>query len=102
MAAAAAVLLRKERDIVNIFRGAGATSAAAARDPGELGVDQRVAFGLLVRHGVMLDAGGDRYYADLVAWDRLHKRRRKVALILLGVVTLVTVALIILGVVTLH
>jgi hypothetical protein len=43
MGAAAAVILRKERDIVNTYRGVGATSPDSARSPDELDVPRRVA-----------------------------------------------------------
>jgi hypothetical protein len=93
MAAAAAIILRKERDIVQIFRGAGAIDPARARDPGELGVDRRVPFRLLVEHAVLREAEGGRFYLDERSWEALRGTRRRVALIVLvalGVVLLMS------------
>jgi len=90
-AAAAAVIVRKEREIVNIFRGAGALSAERARDPEELGVKQHLAFARLVRRAVLREAGDGRFYLDEMSWNALRNTRRRVAIIMIVVAAAVVV-----------
>jgi len=92
MSAAAAIILRKERDIVNTFRGAGATSANAARDPGELGIERRVPFRLLEKHAVLRDAGDGRFYVDEPSWNALRSMRHRLAFVLIALVVIVFIA----------
>jgi hypothetical protein len=81
MAAAAAIIMRRQRDVVDTYRGAGALSAPAARDPGELGVERNMIFDGLVRRAVLRDAGGGRYYLDTLSWNALIRMRRRAALV---------------------
>jgi hypothetical protein len=83
MGAAAAVILRKQRDIGHIFQGARATSPETARVPDELGVDAHLAFRSLVRRAVLREAHDGRYYLDEPSWNALHTQRRRAALLLL-------------------
>ncbi len=83
MAAAAAIILRKERDIVQMYRGAGATDASRARDPEELGISYRMPFKLLVKHAVLREAGNGRYYLDEPSWEALRSMRHRIAFIVL-------------------
>jgi hypothetical protein len=99
MGAVAAIIIRKERDIVDIYRGAGATSAGSARDPGELGIDRRLAFRRLVTRAVLRDAGGGRYYLDESRWTAFNAMRHRLAFVMLAVVLLMTIVLISAGVV---
>lgn len=89
MGAAAAVIVRKQKDIVNTFRAANATAAAAARNPGELGVDESMIFKGLVRRAVLRDAGGGRYYLDEPSWVALGNTRRRLVLVLIAIALLV-------------
>lgn len=100
MGAAAAIILRRERDIVNTYRAAGAIDARSARDPDALGVARRVAFTLLIRHGVLREAGDGRFYLDEARWIAVRARRRRTAFVLLIVVFAVITLLTILGIVT--
>ena len=85
-AAVAAVIQKQERDIVNSFRGVGATSAERARDPQELGIRHHAAFRRLVRRAVLRDVGDGRYYLDEPSWEALRSLRRRMAIVMLIVV----------------
>ena len=93
MGAAAVVILRKQRDIVEVFEGARATSPATARDPDELGIDRSVIFHGLVRRAVLREAGEGRYYVDQPSWQALHYQRRRMALVVFAAVLLGIVVL---------
>jgi hypothetical protein len=98
MGTAAAIIMRKQRDIVQTFRASGAVSRERARVPGDLGVDENLVFKGLVRRAVLRDAGRGRYYLDEPSWNALHMIRRRMAavavlfflaaVLLLGIVTL--------------
>ena len=100
MGAAAAVLLRRERDIVGTYRGAGATSPDRARRPEELDVGHRLAFDRLVQRAVLRDAGDGRYYLDEPSWVALGRIRRRFALVIAIVLVAVLVTLVAGGAVT--
>jgi hypothetical protein len=105
MGAAAAIIIRRQRDVVDTYRAAGATSPGTARDPGELGVEQNLIFRGLVRRAVLRDAGNGRYYLDAPSWDAFNGMRRRAALVLGLSVVLVVVLLVLLvlaGIVHLH
>ena len=95
MGAAAVVILRKQRDIVEVFEGARATSPVTARDPDELGIDKSAIFNGLVRRAVLREAGNGRYYFDQPSWQALHYQRRRMLAIVLAmfVVGLVVLSL---------
>ncbi|HET7190090.1 MAG TPA: hypothetical protein VFI52_18185 [Gemmatimonadaceae bacterium] len=85
MGAAAAVILMKERRIVESFERGGATSAASARTPDELGVDPHgIGWRRLRDHAVVREAsaGAERYYVDVEVWQALRRMRRRIVLIL--------------------
>jgi hypothetical protein len=100
MGAAAAIILRKERDIVSAYRGAGATSPDRARSPEELDVDQRLPFERLVQRAVLRRVGDGRYYLDEPSWEALRGIRQRMALVMMLLVVGALVILIASGVVT--
>lgn len=97
MGAAAAVIMRKQRDIVQTFRASGAVSRERARVPDDLGVDENLVFKGLVRRAVLRDAGNGRYFLDEPSWNALHTLRQRMALVVLFFIF----AAILLGIVTL-
>ena len=82
-AAAAAVIIRKERELVERFREAGATSASTAKTADALGVHPRLAWERLERHAVIRPAAGGAYYLDEPSWEALRRMRRRVATVVL-------------------
>jgi hypothetical protein len=100
MGAAAAVLLRREREIVGTYRGAGATSPDRARRPEELDVGQNFAFKRLLQRAVLRDAGDGRYYLDEPSWKALGRMRHRIALVMAIFAVGMLVILVASGVVT--
>ena len=69
---AAAVIIRKERELVEHFAEAGAVSPASARSSSDLGVHERFAWIRLVDRGVIREAAPGRYYFDEPTWVALR------------------------------
>ncbi|MFC5436258.1 hypothetical protein ACFPME_06800 [Rhodanobacter umsongensis] len=93
-----AILMRRQRALVRVFEGVGATSAAQARSAEELGVAPGMAWHHLVGHAVLRCPGEGRYFLDEANWQRLRRRRRVIALaaiagllVLLALILLLTV-----------
>ncbi len=93
--AAVAVLLRKERELVEHFKQAGAVSPSSARSSRDLGVHERLAWSRLVRDGAIREAAQGTYYLDESAWVALGQRRRRLAFILTIFVVALAIALMI-------
>ncbi len=83
---AAIVILRKQSDLVDHFRTAGATSAASARTIDELGVDARLVWSGMVRRAVVREASPGRFFLDEPTWEGVRRTRLFRVRILLGVV----------------
>jgi hypothetical protein len=77
MSAVVAVILGKERRMVNRLRMAGATSPAQARTLAELGVSEGLILHRLRDRAVVRHAGPDRYYLDEESWDAVRRSRRR-------------------------
>lgn len=93
---AAIVILRKQEDLVEHFRNAGATSGATAKSVDELGVDTRLVWHGMLRRAVVREASPGRFYLDEAAWEAMRDRRRVRVMIALAVVALLLVAVILL------
>jgi hypothetical protein len=86
-AAVAAIIIRREKDLVEHFRRAGATRPEAAQTPGALGVDDdNMIWRILVKGAVIRQGAGGGYYLDELSWEALGRRRRRMAIIMLAVV----------------
>ena len=84
--AAAAIIIRREKDLVAHFRSHGAVDAAHAMTPVALGVEQRFAWTILHNRAIIRDGAPGTYYLDELSWEAAGRRRRRVAVIaLIGV-----------------
>jgi hypothetical protein len=89
MGAAVTIMLIKERQVVDAFMRAGATSATTAVQPDDLSVDLGGVGGRrLVRGGVLREAGDGRYYLDVLGWEALRRHRRRVLFVILLLIAL--------------
>lgn len=93
MGAAAAVIVRTQKHIVECYRAAHATTPNAARAPGELGIEESMIFTGLVRRAVLRDAGGGRYYLDEPSWEALGTSRRRIVMMVLMLALLAVIVL---------
>ena len=87
--AIAAVIVRKEREVVDLFRDVGATSPGASRSFDEIGVEQAWPLSRLRRRAVIREAAPGKYYLDEEVWTAVRGMRRRMVLVILGTVALV-------------
>ena len=85
MGGAVVVIVRKQRDIAEVFEGARALSPETARVPDELGIDESLVFRGLVRRAVLREAGAGRYYLDLPSWRAMQDGRRRRVMLVVGI-----------------
>jgi hypothetical protein len=83
-AAAAAIIIKREKDLVEHFRRARATTPQTAQSPDALGVeDHNFIWRRLVSSAVIRAGTGGAYYLDEPSWEALGRRRRRLAVIVL-------------------
>ncbi|MDQ2889417.1 MAG: hypothetical protein M3R65_02535 [Gemmatimonadota bacterium] len=88
-ASVAAVIIAKERRIVERFRDAGATSPERARTALDLGVDENIGFRRLHRSAVIRESKPGLFYLDEEVWAAVRNRRMRVVGVMMVIVILV-------------
>lgn len=88
MGAAAAVIIKRERDLVEHFQRVGAVSPETAKTRDEIGVDEHMAWFRLVDDAVIRSAADGRFYVDLPTWEAQGRRRRRVMTVALLIAVL--------------
>lgn len=94
-AAVAAVIVARERAIVEAFRDVGATATVTAIPLDQVGVDENIGFRRLRDHEVIREATPGRYYLDEGVWRAVRRTRHRVVAALLVIVAVVGLATII-------
>jgi hypothetical protein len=84
-AAAVAVMVRREKDIVQAFQSAGAVSLVAAKPLGSLGLEESRHFDRLRRAEVIRNGPPGTWYLDQANWTERMLKRRRIGLVLLAV-----------------
>ena len=80
-------VVHKQRQIVALFRAAGATSSNRATTAATLAVQEGLAFRILLS-AVVREVGEQRVYLDESSWESHQKKRRRLAFIIPGLVLL--------------
>ena len=88
MSTVAAVILARERRMVNRLRAAGAVRPEQARTLEELGIARGVILRRLRERAVVREAAPGHYYLDELSWAAVRRSRRR-AIHVLGVIALV-------------
>jgi hypothetical protein len=86
--AIAAILRRREEEVVDDFRAAGATSPASAQSYSSLGMGQSLAVKRLHNRAVIREASPGLYYLDEEVWEAVRRTRRRLATVVLSVIAL--------------
>jgi hypothetical protein len=88
-AVVAVLVIKKEREIVDAFRRAGATSAARARSLDDVGLDDNRMVDRLRSRAVLREGSPGLLYLDEPSWFALQRIRRRAALVMLSVIVFV-------------
>src|SRR4051812_38815330 len=90
----AAVVAKKEREVVEAFERVGALSPATARMPSDFGVEtDGIGWERLHNRAVIRDTGDGRVYLDIVVYQALRRMRRRMAAVMIVLVMLIGLAL---------
>jgi hypothetical protein len=94
-AVAAAVIVRKEREVVEAFRRAGAISSAKPATFAALNLHEGVATRRLIARAVLREAVPGSFYLDEPSWEALRSTRRRMAVLMcaLAVIAVIGVLL---------
>ena len=88
-ASVAAVIVAKERRVVDSFRDAGAISPKDARTTQDVGIAENIGFRRLRDHEVIRETNPGFYYLDEAVWEAVRRTRRRLILTLLTIAVLV-------------
>ena len=69
------VLLIQQKKCTRLFKNLAAVTPATAIIPEENGIRTGLAFNRLVRHGIIIPAGNDRFYLDVQKDAAARKQR---------------------------
>ena len=86
-------MVHKQRVIVRAFEQGAVTSAGTARTAEQMGLKPGLAWHHLVGRAVLRCPGEARYFLDVVNWQRLCRRRRQLAVVVV-VALLISLALV--------
>jgi hypothetical protein len=93
---AAAIVHHKERQLVEVFRHAGALSPETARDLDWLRVDpDAIGFRRLHRLAAVREAAPGTYYLDEEVWTAVRATRRRLVFVMLLIVVLVAIIIVV-------
>jgi hypothetical protein len=80
---AIAIVARKERELVALFRRSGCTSSATAKSAPALGIEEGVALRRLRSRAVIREAASGTFYLDEQSWAALIRLRHRMVLVVL-------------------
>lgn len=81
-----AIIAIKMRRYKEAFRAAGATAPVSAMRPADAGLRESLIFQKLVRDGILVAVGEDRFYLDETRDAAVMRTRRKIVAVLLIVI----------------
>ena len=88
-AAVAAIMRRREQEVIDDFRAAGATSPDRAQSYTAIGLGDSLAIKRLRNRAVIREAAPGTYYLDEEVWAAVIRTRRRLVLTLLSIISLV-------------
>jgi len=88
-AAAVAIMRRREREVVDDFRAAGAGSPPPAPTHNAIGLGESSALRRLHDRAVIRESAPGLWYLDEEVWTAVQRTRRRVAVVMLVLVVLI-------------
>ena len=93
-AVAAAAMRRREQEVIDDFRAAGAVSPSTAQPYSDVGIGQSRAIHRLRNRAVIREAAPGTFYLDEEVWDAVRRTRRRVATVFIGILALLLLGII--------
>ena len=90
-AAVIAIMRRREREVVDDFRAAGATSPATAQSYTAIGLGESLAMKRLRNRAIIREAVPGTFYLDEEVWAAVRRTRQRIATVLLLIVALLLI-----------
>ena len=90
-AAVIAIMRRREREVVDDFRAAGATSPATAQSYTAIGLGESLAMKRLRNRAIIREAVPGTFYLDEEVWAAVRRARQRIATVLLLIVALLLI-----------
>ena len=87
----AAVIRRKEREVVDDFRRGGATSPTTAKSLAELGLEDSWPVRRLRKRAVIREPQPGAMYLDEEVWTAVRRTRRRVAMVFITIMLLIAI-----------
>ena len=87
--AVAAILRKREQEVIDDFRAAGATSPDRAQSYQAIGLGDTLAIKRLRNRAVIREAAPGLYYLDEEVWSAVQRTRQRLVITLLSVIALV-------------
>jgi hypothetical protein len=91
-ATAAAIIIRKEKQLVAHFQQAQATTPAMAQTMAALGIDEGTALRRLRTRAVIREGAPGSLYLDEPSWQALRKTRLRMVIVMLVIVIALAIA----------
>jgi hypothetical protein len=88
-AAAVAIMRRREREVVDDFRAAGAISPATAQSYNAIGLGESMAIRRLHDRAVIRESAPGLWYLDEEVWTAVRRTRRRVAIVMVVLVVMI-------------
>jgi hypothetical protein len=85
-AAAVAIMRRREREVVDDFRAAGAISPATAQSYNAIGLGESMAIRRLHDRAVIRESAPGLWYLDEEVWTAVRRTRQRFAYVMLAVI----------------
>ena len=87
-AAVAAIMRRREREVVDDFRAAGAISRETAQSYTAIGLGQSLGLKRLRERAVIREAAPGTYYLDEEVWAAVRRTRRRIATVFIVILVI--------------
>ena len=85
------VIMAQTKKYIRIFKDADAITPHSAIIPREHGIRNNLVFNKLVRQGILVEVGNERYYLDLVKELEIKKQRHTMIMIFLGIILILMI-----------
>jgi hypothetical protein len=97
MGAAVAVMVRREKELVEVFLRAGAVSTARAKTLGDLQVEDDHTFARLKDRAILREGAPGFWYVDEQGWNARGRMRRRFSIVIVTLAAIVIVGILLTG-----